>query len=1232
MSSNLLNSNVWDSDPELFHIIQNEKKRQQVGLEMIASENFTSLAVLQCLSSCVHNKYAEGLPGKRYYGGNEFVDEIELLAQKRALEAFNLNPEEWGVNVQPYSGSPANLAVYTGIVESHGRIMGLDLPDGGHLTHGFFTPTKKISATSMFFESMPYKVNPVTGIIDYDQLAIAAKSFRPKMIIAGMSCYSRLLDYKRFREICDSVDAYLFSDMAHISGLVAAGVIPSPFEYSDVVMTTTHKSLRGPRAAVIFYKKGVRSTNQKGEKIMYDLESRINQAVFPGLQGGPHVNAIAAIATAFKQAKTEEFVVYQKQVLANTRHLAAKLQEKGYSLATGGTDVHLVLVNLQGTGVSGAKAETILEDVSIACNKNTVPGDKSALNPSGIRLGTPALTTRGFVEADFDKVVDYIDKAIQLAKEASAISGPKLVDFKKVLETNEDIKKKKCELKTEVETFGSKFPLPGIHDSMKSSAKMMLNSNLWDNDPELYHIIQKEKKRQQVGLEMIPSENFTSLAVLQCLGSCVHNKYSEGLPGRRYYGGNQYIDEIEILAQKRALEAFNLNPEEWGVNVQPYSGSPANLAVYTGIVESHGRIMGLDLPDGGHLTHGYFIPTKKFSAIPMFFETMPYKVNPITGIIDYDQLAIAAKTFRPKIIIAGTSCYMRLLDYKRFREICDSVDAYMFSDMSHISGLIAAGVIPSPFEYSDVVMTTTHKSLRGPRAAVIFYKKGVRSTNEKGEKIMYDLESKINQAVFPGLQGGPHNNTIAAIATAFKQVKTEEYVVYQKQVSANAKHLAAKLQEKGYSLTTGGTEVHMVLLNLQGTGVSGSEAEKILEDVSIACNKNTVPGDKNVSNPSGIRLGTPALTTRGFVEADFDKVVDYIDKAIHLAKEASAISGPNLDDFKKVLESNEDIKKKICELKTEVETFESGVEGDIVLSVDINQIANQVYSHNFSNTFLLNRNIESLTADYIRGLHIDTILMSPPCQPFTRNGLKQDIDDPRTDSFIHILKILPDLHVENILMENVKGFERSEMRNLFIEQLENCNFVYQEFLLSPTQFGIPNTRWRYYCVAKQRPRGFNFQTGPLLENWIYINEKPFSISEILESGNNEQFRIDTLVLLKRSKVLDICLKDSQSSCCFTKSYGRYVTGTGSVFTDKTREEVDIVYSKLPEYENDPENYLNCIGQLQLRFFTPREVFRLMCFPEYFSVPEGVTNKQMYRLIGNSINVKVVSELIKLLND
>lgn len=458
-----LNQTLDECDPELFEIIQKEKGRQIRGLEMIASENFTSKAVLHSLSSCLHNKYSEGYPGVRYYGGNEFIDEVERLCQKRALETFDLDPTLWGVNVQPYSGSPANFAVYTGIVGPHGRIMGLDLPDGGHLTHGFMTEKKRVSATSLFFESMPYKVDPSTGLIDYDRLQQNVKLFKPKLIIAGISCYTRDLNYKRFKQIADEVGAYLMADMAHVSGLVATKLAPSPFEYCDIVTTTTHKTLRGPRAGIIFYRKGVKSTNKSGVAVMYNLEEKINQAVFPGLQGGPHNNAIAGIATALKQAQTPEFLSYQRQVVANAKLLADLLQEKGYTCISGGTDNHIVWVDLRSKGINGSIAERILEDIAIACNKNTVPGDKSSLNPSGIRLGTPALTTRGLKEADIMKVADFIDKGLQLAIEVKAESGPILKEFKAKLEDKKFQEKLKA-LKEEVENFAMKFPMPGYED------------------------------------------------------------------------------------------------------------------------------------------------------------------------------------------------------------------------------------------------------------------------------------------------------------------------------------------------------------------------------------------------------------------------------------------------------------------------------------------------------------------------------------------------------------------------------------------------------------------------------------------------------------------------------------------------------------------------------------------------------------------------------------------------
>nr|pir glycine hydroxymethyltransferase (EC 2.1.2.1) A_IG002P16.3 - Arabidopsis thaliana [Arabidopsis thaliana] len=490
-----LNASLDEIDPEVADIIELEKARQWKGFELIPSENFTSLSVMQAVGSVMTNKYSEGYPGARYYGGNEYVvcilltryiDMAETLCQKRALEAFQLDPSKWGVNVQSLSGSPANFQVYTALLKPHERIMALDLPHGGHLSHGYQTDTKKISAVSIFFETMPYRLDENTGYIDYDQLEKSAVLFRPKLIVAGASAYARLYDYARIRKVCNKQKAVMLADMAHISGLVAAGVIPSPFEYADVVTTTTHKSLRGPRGAMIFFRKGLKEINKQGKEVMYDYEDRINQAVFPGLQGGPHNHTITGLAVALKQARTPEYKAYQDQVLRNCSKFAEldirptviisyglsmqTLLAKGYDLVSGGTDNHLVLVNLKNKGIDGSRVEKVLELVHIAANKNTVPGDVSAMVPGGIRMGTPALTSRGFIEEDFAKVAEYFDLAVKIALKIKAESqgiykksfGTKLKDFVATMQSNEKLQSEMSKLREMVEEYAKQFPTIGF--------------------------------------------------------------------------------------------------------------------------------------------------------------------------------------------------------------------------------------------------------------------------------------------------------------------------------------------------------------------------------------------------------------------------------------------------------------------------------------------------------------------------------------------------------------------------------------------------------------------------------------------------------------------------------------------------------------------------------------------------------------------------------------------------
>lgn len=396
----------------------------------------------------------------------------------------------------------------------------------------------------------------------------------------------------------------------------------------------------------------------------------------------------------------------------------------------------------------------------------------------------------------------------------------------------------------------------------------------YDNtmNKELYRLIEQEQKRQEHGLEMIPSENFVSTDVLKALGSVLTNKYSEGYPHKRYYGGNEFVDEIEDLARERAMKLFNVEH----VNVQPYSGSPANHAVMLALLNPGDTIMGLSLPHGGHLTHGW-----KVSFAGKYYNSVPYELDPKTHLLDYEAIYTLAKKHKPSLLIAGATAYPRLIDFQQMRAIAEEVGAYLLADISHIAGLIIAGVHPDA-RAADVIMTTTHKTLRGPRGAMIMCpSKEDRFRIGLENKFPKNLAQKIDSAVFPGLQGGPHNHQTAAIAVALGEALDPSFIDYGKQIVTNAKALANALIDRGFTLITGGTDNHLLLIDLRNQDISGADAEVLLDSVGITVNKNTIPFDPNPPmKPSGIRLGTPALTTRGFTEKDMTVVAQLIADAI----------------------------------------------------------------------------------------------------------------------------------------------------------------------------------------------------------------------------------------------------------------------------------------------------------------------------------------------------------------
>jgi glycine hydroxymethyltransferase len=405
-------------DPEVAAAISQEQGRQLRGIELIASENFVSQAVLEAVGSVMTNKYAEGYPGKRYYGGCRFVDIPETLAIERAKQLFGAEH----ANVQPHSGANANMAAYLALMDPGDRILGLSLEQGGHLTHGL-----PVNFSGRLFEAHSYGLVPETGEIDYDAMLEKAKEVRPRGIIAGASAYSRFIDFKRFREIADEVGAYLFADIAHPAGLVAAGLHPSPIPHAHVTMTTTHKTLRGPRGGMVL------TSEEFGKKI--------DKTVFPGLQGGPLMHVIAGKAVAFGEALRPDFKVYAQQVIDNAKAMARVLAERGFPIVSGGTDTHLFLVNVDAVGLSGKQAEKMLDAVGITVNKNTIPGEtRSPMQASGIRVGSPAITTRGFTQNDAERVANWVADILLNPEDASVAAT----------------------VSNGVEEMTARYPLPGL--------------------------------------------------------------------------------------------------------------------------------------------------------------------------------------------------------------------------------------------------------------------------------------------------------------------------------------------------------------------------------------------------------------------------------------------------------------------------------------------------------------------------------------------------------------------------------------------------------------------------------------------------------------------------------------------------------------------------------------------------------------------------------------------------
>ena len=407
-----------ETDPEVFQLIEQEEVYQRESIRLIPSENYVSQAVLEASGSVLTNKYSEGYPGQRYYEGQRYIDQLESIVQERAKALFGVEH----ANVQPYSGSPANLAVYYALLEPGDKIMGMSLPDGGHLTHGW-----KVNFSARFYTAVQYGVDPKTHLVDYDQVRDLARAERPKIIVAGATAYPRRFDFKTLGEIAREVDAYFLADISHIAGLIVAGAHPDPAPHADVISTTTHKTLRGPRGAMILCRE--------------EHAKAIDRAVFPALQGGPHNHTTAAIGVALQEASTDAFRVYGQQVVSNAKALAGELLERGFRLVSGGTDNHLILIDLTDKGVFGKKAAKALDRAGIVCNYNAIPNDpRKPFSPSGIRIGTPAVTSRGMGEAEMRQIAGWMDRVVGAPEDEEQVER----------------------VRSEVQEFCAAFPVPGI--------------------------------------------------------------------------------------------------------------------------------------------------------------------------------------------------------------------------------------------------------------------------------------------------------------------------------------------------------------------------------------------------------------------------------------------------------------------------------------------------------------------------------------------------------------------------------------------------------------------------------------------------------------------------------------------------------------------------------------------------------------------------------------------------